>query len=91
MGEMKPGRTVTIPLIPRLIPAKFGEISTKLAKGPEETDPWTMVARVKKVTAAIAFSPKYANPNTKIPLRMQHEAVASFLTFVVLIFSVLKR
>lgn len=91
IGDINPGNTVIIPLIPRTIPAKFGAISTKLARGPDDTAPWAIVAKVMNVTAATALSPKYANPNTKIPFTTQHMNVASFRTFVLLILSVLRR
>lgn len=38
-----------------------------LAKGPAETAPWVIVARIIFKMAAVLFWPENANPMTKIP------------------------
>lgn len=61
------------------------------ASCPDETDPWTTVARVRKITAVVELHPEKAKPITKNPWTMFVTALANFRTFVRLILSFLSR
>lgn len=64
MGEMKPGSTVTTPLMPRTMLAKFGLMSTMLARAPVDTAPLAAVAAVRNRMAAYLSQPEKAKPRT---------------------------
>lgn len=42
-------------------------ISMTLANMPAEAAPWVVVAKVRKMKAAVELHPEYANATTKIP------------------------
>lgn len=60
--------TPIIPLIPNVIPAKFGAMSTTAANGPVLTEPCIPTANVKNIMAAIELQPEYARAITNPPL-----------------------
>lgn len=70
-GDMKPGSTPIMPLIPNTMPAWLGAISTIDARGPDDTAPWNIVAIVRNTIAAVELFPKYAKATTIMPLTIQ--------------------
>lgn len=66
IGEMKPGSTVTTPLMPSTMLAKLGLMSTMLASAPVDTAPLAAVAAVRQKMAVILSQPEKARPSTKM-------------------------
>lgn len=81
-GDIKPGTTLIILLIPSMTLAKLGLISMKLASGPVDTAPLTAVATVENTMAAVALQPEKESPSVNKPWPMVHAAAAIFRTFV---------
>lgn len=81
-GEIKPGTTLIMLLIPNMTLAKLGLISMKLASGPVDTAPLSAVATVENAMATVALQPEKESPRVNKPWPMVHDAVAIFRTFV---------